>query len=289
MHWIPTTSSSKEVVDRFVSEAQAMKVKWMVILNDGTDSTKNDYLVTKLVEKGIMPVMRIFTPNGEPISGDLAGMVRHYKALGVDYFQLYNEPNNNGENPNGKPDVGQYLDKWIPAAKIVAANGGLPGFAALSPGGNVDDLEFLRSALEEIKRRGEVSVLGKAWVAIHNYTFNRPIDYTADSNGFLKFRWYDEIVREAIGRSLPIIGTEGGTQVGMQHDKNYPVVDEAGQARTLADAYRYMSNAEPYYFAYSNWVIANEAGGGMDPQFSDQALFRPDGATQAVELLKDLG
>lgn len=289
MHWVPTTSSSKEVVDRFVGEARDMKIKWMVILNDGTDATKNDYLVSKLVENGIMPIMRVYTHNGRPITGDLAGMVRHYKSLGVSYFQLYNEPNNNGENPDGVPNVDRYLDKWIPAAKIVAENGGLPGFGALSPGGNVDDLEFLRAALERVKQRGEVGVFDKAWVALHNYAFNRPIDYDEDSNGFLKFRWYDEIIRQAIGRSLPIISTEGGTHTGIDHDKDYPVVDEGRQAETLVNAYRYMSHAEPYYLAYSHWVIANEAGGGTDPDFTNQALFGPDGAALAVAALKGLG
>jgi hypothetical protein len=288
IHWVPTTSSSPEVVDRFVNEALAMKSKWVTILNDGTDTQKNDYLVKKLVDNGIMPVMRVYTPNGAPIQGDLGAMVRHYKSLGVSYFQLYNEPNNNGENPGGVPDVKGYVDKWLAAAKVVTANGGLPGFAALSPGGNVDDLQFMRDALTEIKNRGELGALDKAWVAMHNYTFNRPIDYTADSNGFLKFQWYDKIINEVVGRNLPLIGTEGGVAIGSNHDPNYPPVDESRQAQLLADAYGYMDHAEPYFFAYSTWVIANEAGGGTDPAFSSYALIRPDGANEAVDVLKRL-
>jgi hypothetical protein len=44
--------------------------------------------------------------------------------------------------------------------------------------------------------------------------FNHPLDYAEDSNGYLKFRWYDRIVREKLGRPMPIIGTEGGSLPG---------------------------------------------------------------------------
>ncbi|MEK7278002.1 MAG: hypothetical protein AAB427_11690, partial [Chloroflexota bacterium] len=136
MHWIPTTSSTPDVVDRFVKELSDMRVKWAVILNEGTDATRNDYLVQQLTANGIEPIMRVLTPGLQPLSGDLGAMVRHYKAMGVNYFQLYNEPNHEIENDGQSPDVNRYLDLWIPAAKIVAANGGLPGFGSLSPGGH---------------------------------------------------------------------------------------------------------------------------------------------------------
>jgi hypothetical protein len=58
-----------------------MKVKWMVILNNGTKIGSNDYLVKQLAANGIMPIMRIYTPNGQPIEGDLGALVRHYRQL----------------------------------------------------------------------------------------------------------------------------------------------------------------------------------------------------------------
>ncbi len=288
MHWVPTLASSNAVVDRFVKEAADIKVKWMVILNDGTKTGQNDYLVKQLVANGIMPIMRVFTPNGEPIQGDLGAMVRYYKQLGVSYFQLYNEPNLNNENPSGKPDVDRYLDKWIPAAQVVTANGGLPGLGALSPGGSFDDIEFLKQMLDKIKQRGEVGTLDKAWLSMHNYTFNHPLDYTKDSNGFTKFKWYDAIIREKLGRQMPIIGTEGGTYIGSADDKMFPRVDEGRQVEMVTGAYRYMKNREPYNFAYSYWVIANEEGGGTDSAFSHQALFRRNGPSPLVDALKKL-
>ena len=288
IHWVPTTHSSSDVVDRFVHEAVDMKMKWAVILNEGTDVGGNDYLVQQLVKNGIMPVMRVYTPEGSQIQGDLGALVRHYKAMGVSYFQLYNEPNLNEENGGANPDIDKYLDKWIPAARAVTEAGGLPGFGALAPGGNMDDMEFLRIALDRIKARGQTDVLDKAWLAMHNYTLNHPLDYTKDSNGFLKFKFYDQMIREKLGRSMPIIGTEGGTHVGAQNDGEYPEISEAKQVDMVQGAYNYMKNRDPYNFAYSYWVIANEEGGGTEPKFSKQALFQPDKISPVVDALKRL-
>ena len=287
MHWVPITYTTNDVVDRYVAEAEKMGIKWMVLLNDGTRIGENDYLVDRLVEKGIMPVMRVYTPNGQPIEGDLEALVRHYRERGVQYFQLYNEPNLNVENPDGTPNVDRYVDLWTKAARAVVAGGGLPGFGALSPGGNYDDIEFLNRALDRIKAKGDVQLLDRAWLSLHNYTFNHPLDYTKDSNGYLKFRWYDAIVREKLGRSMPIIGTEGGTFVGANEDKTLPAVTPEKQVEMVVGAYDCVQRRrEPYYFAYTYWLIANEAGGGHDRGFSHHALFKPDGVSPVVDALR---
>ncbi len=278
IHWVPTVGSSPEVVDRFVEEAKAMNMRWAVVLNDGTQVGANDYLVKRLVANGIMPVMRIYTPGVQRIDGDLAAMVRHYRGLGVHYFQLFNEPNLRTENGGAQPDVDRYLDAWVPAARIVSQEGGLPGFGALAPGGDYDDLAFLRRALERLQERGETDVLDRAWLAVHNYLMDRPVD-DPEELGFRRYRRYDAVVREVLGRSMPIIGTEGGIQIGSR-------LDEKQQADLLLQAYRAMERSEPYYLAYTVWTIANEAGGGHDRRWNQQALFRPDGVSMVVDQLK---
>jgi len=287
MHWIPTVRSSAEVVDRFVRELAAMNIKWAVFLNDGASVGDNDYLVQQLVTHGIEPVMRVYTSGLEPISGDpslpsgqaLGAMVRHYTGLGVRYFQLYNEPNVAAENGGNAPDVNRYLDLWLPAAKVVAANGGLPGFGALSPGGEMDDRAFLRDALVAIQARGETATLDRAWLASHNYAGERPL---SDPDGFLRFRQYDAIIQSVLGRSMPIIGTEGGS---------YTVgpVDQARQIEQVLGAYRYMAQREPYNFAYTYWVVANGVGGGHDPAWEWQTLFRDGWTSPLVDALRERG
>ncbi len=282
MHWIPTVYQTPDVVDRFVRELQDMKIKWAVILNDGTDTERNDYLVQRLVQAGIMPVMRVYTAGLNPIPPDeLEELVRYYRARGVYYYQLYNEPNLRFENGGREPDVGRYLDLWVPAARAVIRAGGFPGFGALSPSGDVDDLEFLRAALRELKRRRQVDVLDRAWLSIHNYIGHYPVEDTGDGQGFFRYRRYADILWQELGRYMPMIGTEGGA-----YTANGLSIEE--QVERVRKAYAYMARREPYFLAYSYWIIANEAGGGRDPAFSHQALFRPDGVSPVVSALKEL-
>ncbi len=274
IHWIPTVSQSPETVDRFVNEAVEMGMKWVLFLNDGTDTGANDYLVKKLTAAGIEPIMRIYTPGLVPVQGDLKKTVQHYKQLGVNYFQLYNEPNLMVETGGQYPNVDRYLDLWVPAAKQVLAGGGLPGFGALSPQGEMDDRAYLSQSLQALKDRGEIDVLNQGWLSMHNYTGPRALD---DPDGFLRFRQYDTIIRSELGRQIPIIGTEGGTHI-TEH------VSEARQVEMVTGAYKYMEQREPYNFAYTYWIIAN----GHDPAWNEHALIRDDGPTALAQALKNM-
>jgi hypothetical protein len=290
MHWIPTTSQSPSAIDRFVAEAKKMGVKWVTFLNNGANVGDNDYLVNKLVGAGIEPIMRLWTPSLQPIQGDVEAMVRHYVGMGVHYFQPYNEPNLNDEQPDGKVSVDRYLDNWIPAAHAIIRGGGLPGFGSMAPGGDMDDQQFLTQALDGLKQRGQLGLLDKGWLSMHNYTHNHPIadQYT---DGFFKFRNYHQILSQALGRDLPIIGTEGGTFVGEQEDPNMPAADANTVASWATQAYTYMRDRrEPWNFTYSFWTIANDAGGGSDPRFNAEALFKGDGSlSQVVSALRAMG
>ncbi|MCA9956007.1 MAG: hypothetical protein KC434_14865, partial [Anaerolineales bacterium] len=116
VHWMPTVSQEHGVVDQFVAELVRMHIKWVVFLNEGTQIGDNDYLVDKLVANGIMPVMRLYRSGVLPYDGNIGPMVAHYRARGVYYFQLYNEPNVNVENHQGFANPNQYARAWAAAA-----------------------------------------------------------------------------------------------------------------------------------------------------------------------------
>jgi hypothetical protein len=291
IHWVPTTSQSPDEVDRLLDEARAMRISWITFLNDGTAIGPNNYLVEQAVAHGIEPIMRVYTPNGQPIAGtpdDLAAMVHHYRQLGVRYFQLYNEPNNNGENVDGRPHVDRYVTQWSDAARVVIMQGGYPGIGALSPGGDSDDLRFLADVLDTLAQRGQLHLLDCAWLALHNYSFNRPIDYIGDQHSYLSFRTYHVIIMLRLGRAMPIIGTEGGTHVGSAFDPAYPAVDAARHTALVLDAYRYMERPErePYYFAFSYWIIADEIETASLLVSSPPPLFQEDTTLPLVAQLK---
>ena len=265
MHWMPTVSQDPWAVDRFVAEMEAMHIKWVVFLNESSDLHGNEYLVEKLVEADMMPVMRIYRDSVLLYDGDVGELVAHYRPRGVYYYQLYNEPNVNIENNQGFANPNHYAQNWAIEARKVIENGGLPGIGALSPGGEYNHLEFTERMLNALVFNGQEDLLNRTWISLHNYHGVRAKD---DLGGFLMFREYNRITRATIGRSLPIIGTEGGSY----SDDTDLVIDLASYQ------YGFMKEAkesDPYYFAFSWWLIANKAGGGHDKTWEWQALFQP--------------
>jgi len=269
MHWIPTVKQEPGVVDHFVNEVIRMHIKWVVFLNDGSNIGDNDYLVDRLVDAGIMPVMRVFRSNVLPYDGNLRGMVEHYRAKGVHYYQLYNEPNVNAENDQGFANANQYALTWASAARDVIEGGGIPGFGALSPGGAFDHYTFLERSIHALRRNGDIWLLNRSWLSVHNYQGLRSL---ADEGGFLLFRNYDKIIRDQLQRSIPMIGTEGGS-----YSAN-PLVEKD----YITFQYTYMRQAEPYFFAFSHWLLANQVAGAWDDSWEWQALFRENFVHPAV-------
>lgn len=261
MHWIPTVSQEPAVVDRFITELVRMHIKWVVFLNDGTNIGDNDYLVDRLVEVGIMPVLRLYRSALLPYDGNISAMVRHYRAKGVYYYQIYNEPNVNVENNQGFANPNQYAIAWAAAARQIITAGGLPGIGAFSPGGAYNHYDFLDRTLRALEFYGDSHLLNHAWLSAHNYHGTRRFD---DPDGFLLFQKYDEIVRSHLGRSLPIVGTEGGSYS----------VDKNVETNLIRNQYSYMRQAEPYFLAFSYWILANKEGGGWDDAWEWQALFQ---------------
>jgi hypothetical protein len=278
--WVPTPQQSPEVIQKLLPKLDALGARWVVFLNDGTNIGANDDLVRALVARGIEPVMRVYTPNGAPITGDLEAMVRHYTSLGVHYFQLFNEPNLRSENQGNPPDPAAYVDQWLEAARAVVRGGGYPGFGALAPDGDVNDLTFLRQALTRLRDLAPPDVLRKTWLAAHPYSFNRPAS-DPERLGFRRVEQYDQVARSVLGRSLPIIATETGVYVGDHQDPKYPPVSPDAQRATLIQELNTLLTRRPAYVLGANfWMIAN----GPDHQFDRMALFNPDGSPTEAAL-----
>jgi hypothetical protein len=184
VHWAPTLfAQPKEVVDYFVAETQSMGIKWVKFLNGDSPKLDHEYLVRSLVARGIMPIMRVYKPFNEPYE-HLSELTRTAVSLGVGYIELYNEPNIAGKAGGWRDDerinVSRLVELWLPAAEAIAQAGGYPGLPSLAPGGDYDDLKFLREFLDQIKARGKTDLLRRAWLPLHNYFLNHPVDYPED-------------------------------------------------------------------------------------------------------------
>ncbi len=263
LHWFPTTYQTQAVVDRFVPELAAMKIRWVVILQgmDDWNMIANDYLIDRLNAEGILVVMRIDRQVGKMDWQRLGWIVARYRERGVRYFQIFNEPNaieEWGTSEQATPE--QFIAYWIEGAEVVAANGGLPGFAPMSPQKDDSDIVFLQAALEELKRLERFDLVNMMWVSVHNYGDFDSRNPTND--GFFRYRSYDSIAKKVFGGSLPIIVTEGG------------VGDAEAMGSVIAPMYRFVaSEREPYFLAFAPWLIGNAVGGGHDSRWEPAAWF----------------
>jgi hypothetical protein len=184
VHWSPTNQKlPADVVDYFVAELLEMNIKWVKFLQDDLPTVTDPYLVEQLVANDIEPIMRIFKPFNEPYR-HLSALVAEANSRGVHYFELYNEPNLAGPAggwPDGEPiNLERMIDLWIPAAEAVHTAGGQPSLPPLAGGGAVDDMVFLRNFLDGIRARGRSDLLPGAWLPVHNYFLNHPLDYPTD-------------------------------------------------------------------------------------------------------------
>lgn len=184
IHWTPTLfSQPTDLVDRLLAEVDALGLRWVKLMQGDEPKLQHTYLIAQLVRHGIMPVLRIYRPFNDPYV-NLTSIVRAGLEAGVFYYELYNEPNIAGEAGGWRPgepvSVDRIADLWIPAAREIAALGGYPGLPTLAPGGSVDDLVFLAEFLDALQQRNALDTLDRAWVPLHNYFFNHPLDYPED-------------------------------------------------------------------------------------------------------------
>ena len=263
LHWFPTTFQTHAVVDRFVLELVAMKIRWLVVLQgmNDWDLVANEYLIQRLVAEGIMPIMRIDRQVGPMDWQRLGWIVARYRERGVRYFQIFNEPNADDEWGVETPHSPErFVAYWIQAAEVVAANGGLPGFAPMSPQKDGSDLVFFQAALQELKRLGRFDLANLMWTSVHNYGSFDPANPTQD--GFFRYRSYDAIVKKVLGGSVPIIITEGG------------LGDADQMTAVIAPMYQFVSKQrEAYFLAFAPWLIGNAVGGGHDSRWESAAWF----------------
>ena len=311
-HWFPDRYHyERRYFDTFVPELKAMGASWLVVLSDGLNPVP-EWFLRGLIEQDIEPVIRVYTQFVAFIDqSGLRQVCKHYASLGVHYVHVFNEPNLKMEWAQWNADrlPVRFMDYLIPCLETMySVEGIIPVFTPLSPAGDYWDTSFLKEALAVINQRGKKYLYDKMAVGIHNYAFNKPLNYgkggstrwtcsrpyqrppgCEDQTGFYLFEWYDEIIRQRTGRRLPLIGCENGVRLGDADDPRSPAINEALHAeRHAAMCQMTMTGELPYYF-FNNafWLLAAEE----DNPFVRHSWYRPNGEPrlpQTVARLKSL-
>ena len=161
----------------WIDELKAMQIKWVKLLDDGGGSSIE--LCRALLDNDMMPVVRVYRdrPNPGHIGGREIDAIQRLIDAGVRYFETNNEPDLPAEwRDNHRPDnwLDIVVDNFIYDADIIQGMGGLPAFPAMGPGSK-------DNGLAKVVERGRLDIFEKgAWLAIHNYTLNHPLDYPYD-------------------------------------------------------------------------------------------------------------
>jgi hypothetical protein len=158
-------------------QLQAMKIKWVKVMDDGGGSALP--LVRRLVDLEIMPVVRLYWEEQNPGNIGQRGRetVRRFVQTGAVYFETNNEPDLDLEwrdrrRPPNWLDI--VVDNFIIDADIILEEGGHPAVPAFGVG-------TLRDPFSTVVERGRRDILdGGAWAAIHNYCLARPLEYPND-------------------------------------------------------------------------------------------------------------
>jgi protocatechuate 3,4-dioxygenase beta subunit len=177
VHWSASVYHPKgPALDFWISELQAMKIKWVKVLDDGGGSSLE--LCERLLAAEIMPIVRLYrkTPNPDHIGGREIETIRRLVAAGVRYFETNNEPDLPAEWRTPMPPnwLEIVVDNFIYDADRVLDAGGYLALPAMGPGSKDNPIEL-------IVRKGRADLFERGcWVAIHNYTLNHPLDYPDD-------------------------------------------------------------------------------------------------------------
>jgi hypothetical protein len=133
--------------------------------------------------------------------------------------------------------------------------------------------------LEEWEERGGVWAweMGYEMVNEHRQQLKNPnASIMEDSTCFRAFEYFDALVNEAVGHSIPIFTTEGGYNVGQRagttagDDPRYPKPTPEWASRLTIDMFKAIGNGPDYYFACMPWLIAVQRIGTLAEPYENQ-------------------
>jgi hypothetical protein len=117
-----------------------------------------------------------------------------------------------------------------------------------------------------------------------------------DPSCWRAYERYDRLIRDQIGRSLPILATENGYIVAERPDPRYPATTPQLHAAQTLEACRIMmgtssrfDHAPDYYFCTAFWLLGNYTLGHWAQEWEGQAWYSdrwPNGQLPIVAALK---
>ncbi len=262
-----TRHYGEDDLDFWMPELKAMGVSWLILLSDCAHPIPR-FFIQGLQLNDIEPVIGLHPPKVKPFNQDtLKSVMEAYAQVGVRYLYAYYEPNMMDQwswDDWSQPQlVKRFMEMLIPCLVRMQEAGLCPSLPPLRPGGNYRESAFLKEMLKAIGSQKD-SLFEALAVCVQA----PPL---WEGQGFYPFERYDRIIKEEVGRSLPLLVTD---KVPLERDRVYAEGVVASTARLQKGLPRHLLNT-------SFGLLAS-------PEGSPEAWHKPnEGRAPAVQALKE--
>jgi hypothetical protein len=133
--------------------------------------------------------------------------------------------------------------------------------------------------LEEWEERGGIWAWEMGYESVNEQRQrlkNPNANIMEDSTCFRAFEYFDTLVNQAVGHSIPIFTTEGGYNVGQRagttfgDDPRYPKPTPEWASKLTLDMFKYIETGPDYYFACMPWLISVQQIGTLATPYENQ-------------------
>jgi len=269
---------------------------WFKVLACGANKLE---VVKAARAAGIEPVVRLYVDRPAPHyprpgqeSADFRRLVAAYVKAGARYIEAGNEPNLELEWAAGeweKPDrVERLCRQWLHVRRLIAAEGGIPVFYAMSVGGSDGRSagQWWTDCFETFRKWGAIdeAFAGTAF-GVHLGPLNHPLDYPfdpqrnlphatpaerieslmKDNSCYLGVELLIHLMDRYLPARIPILSTEGGAFPDNHADPDYPPVTPELHRDLNLGIFQRMNPRHPEYwgdplFAQMSWIWHTEGG-----------------------------
>ncbi len=207
---------------------------WIKLLMDINHKSGRLALIEHARRRGLMPIARPFRQPCHPTGLDLyEDFIKAVLGEGCPYIEIGNEPNlasvecwkpypdyKYGGTTGRAAFISLLYDQWCSEGDKVKRLGGVPLFPGLAPTAyNSANVYFHHDLYTDIIGLGKLRdnlhwAFDGAGLAIHNRPNENPLD-SPDRCAFRDYEWIEAQFRAALGREIPLFGTEAGYEDGM--------------------------------------------------------------------------
>lgn len=215
-------------LESYVPRLRSLRFKWCIVPH--TDELQFKRAAEAMWHAGTMPVSHLIC-HVDDNTLDFRGIAKTLDIAGIPpYVQIFDKPHDPWSWKTQRPNLQEFIERWIFHAGAVIGANGFPGLQLRGP-------NDLRAVLKGLKQAKAHTVLDRMWFSAHAYGSNRPpdgvlsMDQKQQHENIYSFLSCAIVFQQELGFVPPMIVGGGGWQYGNQDDPQYPKIDDSFHAQ----------------------------------------------------------